>query len=55
MQGYCLSGTLPFSNGATVGKRILGLEAIRCEIVEDVDALEDRIRVFPGGPIGVSR
>lgn len=54
-EGYCLSGSLPLSNGATLGKRIMKLEVIRCDIAEDVDAMEGRIRVLPAGNLGVFR
>eukprot|EP00112_Aurelia_sp_Birch-Aquarium-sp1_P006706 Seg1734.8 transcript_id=Seg1734.8/GoldUCD/mRNA.D3Y31 product="Dynein regulatory complex protein 1" protein_id=Seg1734.8/GoldUCD/D3Y31 len=52
--GYCLSGTLPFSNGATLGKRILGIKVIKCEIVEDINAIERQVRIIPGGHLGTT-
>ena len=54
-QGYCISGTLPLSRGSTFGKRVMGLQVVRCDLVEDLDAEQERIHVIPGNEVGTLR
>ena len=55
LQGYCISGALPLSNGSTLGKKIMGLHVIRCEIIENIDAIQETILVIPGNHVGTFR
>jgi len=54
-EGYCISGALPLSNGSTLGKKIMGLHVIRCEIIENIDAIQETILVIPGNHVGTFR
>lgn len=50
-----LSGTLPFSNGSSLGKRIVGIKAIYAEDVAVHDPVDMTIRLTEVKPLGTWR
>ncbi|XP_047145494.1 uncharacterized protein LOC100199969 [Hydra vulgaris] len=53
-EGYMLSGTLPFSNGSTLGKRIMNLKVFYSNDVVDHNNIEQTVSIVPR-PLGVLR
>ena len=49
-----LSGTLPFSNGSTLGKRIMNLKVLYSNDVQEHDNVEQTVSIVPR-PLGVLR
>ena len=50
-----LSGTLPFSNGSSLGKRIVGIKVIYAEDVAVHDPVDMTIRLNEVKPLGTWR
>ena len=56
-QAYCLSGTLPFSKGQTIGKTIVGIKTLHASTAGDIEVfnLEQRLVRLVPRPLGVIR
>lgn len=50
-----LSGTLPFSNGSSLGKRIVGIKVIHAEDVAVHDPVDMTIHLTEVKPLGTWR
>ena len=50
-----LSGTLPFSNGSSLGKRVVGIKVIYAEDVVIHDSVDMTIRLIEVKPLGTWR
>jgi len=53
-EGYCISNTLPFSHGWTLGKHIMDIKVIYATEVNEENLEEQLVRVSPK-PLGVLR